>query len=86
MELNNIQYRNLADGLSANAVSDTTVSVQVIGVESVINSVTDKDISAYVDLSGFGVGDYEAEVQIENNDPRLNFIVNNKIGIKITNE
>ena len=86
IELNNIKYRNLADGLSANAVSDIKVSVQVVGVESVINSVSDKDISAYVDLSGYAAGDYEAEVQIENNDPRLNFIVNNKVGIKITNE
>ena len=86
VEINNIKYRNLADGLSANAISNTTISVQVIGVESVINSVTDKDISAYVDLSGYSAGDYEAEVQIENNDPRLNFIVNNKVGIKITNE
>ncbi len=86
VELSNVKYRNLADGLSANALSNTTISVQVIGVESVINSVTDKDISAYVDLSGYTAGDYEAEVQIENTDPRLNFIVNNKIGIKISNE
>ena len=86
VELSNVKYRNLADGLSANALSNTTISVQVIGVESVINSVTDKDISAYVDLSGYTAGDYEAEAQIENTDPRLNFIVNNKIGIKISNE
>ena len=86
IELNNVKYRNLADGLSANAISNTTISVQVIGVESVINNVNAKDISAYVDLSGYAAGDYEAEVQIENTDPRLNFIVNNKVGIKITNE
>lgn len=86
IELNNIKYRNLGDGLSANALSDTAISVQVIGVESVINSVTEKDISAYVDLSGYSAGEYEAEVLIENNDPRLNFIVNSKIGIKLTNE
>ena len=85
IEINDIKYRNLADGLSANALSSASISVQVVGVESVINSITDKDVSAYVDLSGYTSGEYEVEVQIDNNDPRLNFIVNNKVGIKLTN-
>ena len=86
LEISNVKYRNLADGLSANALSDTRVSVQVTGVQAVIDSVTEKDISAYVDLSGYGAGEYEVDVLIDNNDPRLNFIVTNKIGIKLTEE
>lgn len=86
VEISNVKYRNLADGLSANALSDAKISVQVIGVQSVIDTITDKDISAYVDLSGYGAGDYEVDVFIDNTDPRLNFIVSNKIGIKLTQE
>ncbi|MBQ4583789.1 MAG: hypothetical protein IJA94_02755 [Bacilli bacterium] len=86
VEIANVKYRNLADGLSANALSDAKINVQVIGVQSVIDAITEKDISAYVDLAGYGAGDYEVDVFIDNTDPRLNFIVSNKIGIKLTEE
>lgn len=85
IEISNIKFRNIGSNLTANRLSDTNISVQVIGVESVINDVNPKDISAYVDLAGYTTGDYNIDVQIENTDPRLNFVVNDKVGIRISN-
>lgn len=81
----NVSPRNLASGLTANATSKNNISVQVKGVQSVIDSVKPEDINAYIDLSKYSVGDHEVEVKIDNNDSRLSFVVNNTISIKITN-
>ena len=81
----NVSPRNLASGLTANATSKNNISVQVKGVQSVIDSVKAEDINAYIDLSKYSVGDHEVEVKIDNNDSRLSFVVNNTISIKITN-
>ena len=81
----NVAPRNLANGLTANAKSKNTISVQVKGVQSVIDSIKPEDINAYIDLSKYTAGDYDIDVKIENNDPRLTFVVNNTIGIKISN-
>ena len=80
----NVAPRNLANGLTANAKSKNTISVQVKGVQSVIDSIKPEDINAYIDLSKYTAGDYDIDVKIENNDPRLTFVVNNTIGIKIS--
>ena len=81
----NVSPRNLASGLTANATSKNNISVQVKGVQSVIDAVKAEDINAYIDLSKYSVGDHEVEVKIDNNDSRLSFVVNNTISIKITN-
>ena len=77
--------KNLASGLTANAKteSDQFVNVVVKGVQSVIDSLTADDIVAYVDLSGYTSGEHEVAVQIENNDPRIEYVVTKNITIVI---
>lgn len=77
--------KNLSGGLIANSTSNSNIIVQVKGVESVIDAIKPEDINAYIDLSKYGVGDYDVEVKIDNQDPRLSFVVTNNIGVKITN-
>ena len=77
--------RNLGNGLIANSTSNANIVVQVKGVASVIDNIKPEDINAYIDLSKYGTGDYDVEVKIDNQDPRLSFVVTNNIGIKITN-
>lgn len=86
IEITDVKYRNLSDGYSANAVNNNKLSVQVKGVQSVIDSVTADNISAYVDLSGKGAGDYELEVYFDNVDPRLSLVALNKMNIKVTKD
>lgn len=87
IEINNsdIKPRNLGSNLIANATSKDNITVQVKGVQSVIDSIEPEDINAYVDLSGYTSGNYDVEVKIDNTDPRLSYIVSNNIGIKISN-
>ena len=84
LDLSNIGYKNLGNGLKANLVGSTSVPVQVKGVQSVIDSINADNISAYTDLSGYGAGDYEVEVNIESDDPRVNYVVTTKVRISIT--
>jgi len=80
-----IKSENLPDGLAVTALSDTTIPVQVKGVQSVIDQVDASDIYAYVDLAGLGVSDSEeVEVKIKSIDPKLSFVVSTKIKVKIT--
>jgi len=80
-----IKSDNLPEGLSVTASSNTTIPVQVKGVQSVIDSVDASNIYAYIDLSGYSVGDHEVDVKIKSSDPRLKFVVSTKISVKITN-
>lgn len=84
LNVGDIGSKNLASGLKATLAGSSDISVQVKGVQSVIDSIKADNISAYTDLSGYGVGDYEVEVKIENDDPRLHFIVTTKVKINIT--
>lgn len=84
LDLSNIGYKNLGNGLKANLMGVTSVPVQVKGVQSVIDSINADNISAYTDLSGYGAGDYEVEVNIESDDPRVNYVVTTKVRISIT--
>ena len=83
LNISAITNKNLDNNLKVNLTEDTTVSVQVKGVESVINSITEDTISAYVDLAGYTIGEYEVDIQIQNDDPRVFYIVANKVKIKI---
>src|SRR5574344_473377 len=76
-----IDVRNLADGYSAQGLSetDTTVTVNVKGVQSVIDQITAKDISAYVDLDGLGEGEHKGiTVQISGSDVRVEYSAKTK--------
>lgn len=77
--------KNLASGLTANAktLEDQSVNVVVKGVQSVIDNITADNITAYVDLNGLTAGDHEVAVQVENDDPRVEYVVTKNIMISI---
>lgn len=79
-----ISNKNLDDRLKVNLTDASAIAVQVKGVQSVIDNITEENISAYVDLAGYTPGDYEVELKIDNDDPRVSFVVTNKVKIKIS--
>lgn len=85
-----INPKNVPNGLVANLSSDKEkiVEVQVIGVESVIDALGDNptDITAYVDLTGYNVGTYSVNVQVEGSDSRLQYIVTQNVNVVISKE
>lgn len=81
---NIISHKNLASNLTANIVATgTNVNAIVKGVQSVIDNITSENINAYLDLDGYGVGEYDIPVKIENDDPKLNFVVGSTVKVKI---
>lgn len=76
----NIETRNLSDSLAVQGLSaeDTKVSVTAKGVSSVINDIKVEDVTAYLDLKGFGVGVHEVEVQVEGSDTRVQYVPKTK--------
>ena len=61
------------DGYVANVSNpqDEKLAVNVQGVESVINDVTEEDIYAYVDLKGKGPGKHTVEIFVKCDDTRI---------------
>ena len=53
--------------------ADSKVSVVVKGSQEVVNSVDQSTITAYIDLSGYGVGEHEVEVKVKGTDLRLSY-------------
>ena len=86
IEVSDIKTKNLADGYSANIVSADKTSIQVKGVRSNIDKINASDINAYVNLSGLSEGTHEVEVKVDNNNPLVSYVVNNRITIKITKD
>lgn len=84
LNISNIGYRNLGNNLKVNLVGSAEVPIQVKGVQSVIDSINSDNISAYIDLAGYGVGDYEIDVKIDSDDPRVNYVVATKVKISIS--
>lgn len=83
---NDIHETNLADGLNVNILSGQEITVQVKGVASVLENIENEEIYAYIDLAGFGVGEHEVEVKINNNNPLLNYVVSSTVRIRIAEE
>lgn len=79
--------KGLESGLVANAktLADRTIDIQVKGVQSVIDNINAENISTYIDLSGYTVGEHEVNVYVESNDPRVTYIVSSTIHIIISN-
>ena len=73
--VNTIEFRNLADGLSVQALSaeDTSVTVSVSGSSDIIDKLDASSIVAYVDLEDYGVGEHEVEVHVEKSDLKLTY-------------
>ena len=86
VELSTISSRNLASGYTANIIGTSSVPVIVKGVQSVIDNVDASNINAYIDLEGYTPGEYDVEVKIENDDPRLNYAVYSTVKVRIANE
>ena len=87
IEISNVSSRNLASGYTANIVGTESISVIVRGVQSVIDEIDASDINAYVDLTGYTAGEYDnVPIQIENDDPRLNFVVSSQVSVSILDE
>lgn len=80
----NFAQRNIANGLTANPIAGQEISAQVKGVASVIENINAEDIQAYIDLEGLGAGDHEVEVQIDNTNPLVSYVVSNTLRIRIT--
>ena len=69
---------NPAYNVQAKSENDFVVTVNVKGVESVINKITADDINAYIDLTGYTPGTYEVEVQVEGTDSKINYVSKTK--------
>src|SRR5574344_337684 len=82
-----VETRNVPSNMSVNAQTDQdkTVSVQVIGVQSVIDKITADNITAYIDLSGYTTGEHTVNVQVDGNDPKAQYIVTSTINVYLSN-
>ena len=82
-----IQSENLADNLKVQALSDEyrTVTVVVKGSEDALNNITNSDITAFIDLKNYGVGEHEVDVQVTGTDLKLSYASKTKkIKVRIT--
>ena len=71
-----IEYRNLSDNYAVQGTNEmaTKVTINLKGVDAVINSITTDDVSAYIDLSGLGEGEYEVDVKVEGTDSKIQYL------------
>ena len=85
IEINDIRPINLGSGLSVNRTNADPISIQVKGVQSVIDSITPESISAYIDLNNYGPDTYDVDIHIDETDPRVKYVVTSQVNIIITN-
>ena len=88
-EIENIPVgaENLASNLKVQALSeaDRAVTVVVKGSEDAIKDINASDITAYVDLTNYGVGEHEVEVKVTGSDLKLAYgSKTKKIKVRIT--
>ncbi len=81
--ISTISSKNLASNLTANIVGTNSIGVIVKGVQSVIDNVTENNINAYIDLEGYTDGEYDVQVKIENDDPKINYVVSSTVRVRI---
>lgn len=75
-----ITPQNLLDGYAITQIGDKDLTVQVKGVESVLEKITDNSISAVVDCSNITKeGEYELDVVIADKDPLVTYVVSSKM-------
>lgn len=62
---------NLGEGLSAQPIDNDNgfITVEVQGASSILESIDESDITAYVDLSGLSEGTYTKKVEVKGNNP-----------------
>ena len=86
IDISHITERNLGSGLKVNLEGESTIPVQVKGVGSVIDNITEENIEAYIDLTDYKEGTYEVDVKVDSNDPKVNYLVTSKVKIIISSE
>ena len=82
-----VQSENLDSKLKVQALSnaDRQVTVVVKGSADAINAVQASDITAYIDLKNYGVGEHEVEVKVTGTDLKLDYASKTKkIKVRIT--
>ncbi|MCI8460694.1 MAG: hypothetical protein HFE81_04785 [Bacilli bacterium] len=80
---------NLDSNLKVQALTeeDRQVTVVVSGSEDIIKDIQASDITAYIDLKGFTVGQREVEVKVRGTDLRLSYASKTKkVKVSITNK
>ncbi len=84
----NVESRNLAANLKANIIGDgqSTISVQLKGIQSIIDAIESSSVKGYVDLNGYTEGVHEIKVIVEGNDPRVSYLATKTLTIKIENK
>ena len=75
-----IEYRNLGQNYKVSALNqeNSHVTVNVKGVSSVIDSLSPTDITAYLDLTGYGEGTHEVLVNVSGNDAKVQYLSKTK--------
>lgn len=69
----NITATNLGNGYGVTPVDIDSVDVKIKGVTDIIKNITADDITAYVDMSGLGVGTHEVNIQVKGKDLRVEY-------------
>jgi len=79
-----ISHTNLGGNYGVTPINIDSVTVKVKGVTDVVNDLTADDVTAYVDLSGLGVGTHEVDIMVSGNDLRVEYLPSVlKIKVKI---
>lgn len=69
-----LEWRNLdEDKYTAQLVEAAHVDVSLKGVATVVENIKAEDVTAYVDLSGYGPGTYDVDVVVEGSDLRVQY-------------
>ena len=82
----NIEYKNLNDAYAVQGASedDITVDINLTGVKSIIENIKAEDVTAYLDLKGYGEGEHEVEVHVEGKDVKVQYVpMTKKVKIRI---
>jgi len=83
VNITTISSKNLASNLTANIIGTNSIGVIVKGVQSVIDNVSANNINAYIDLEGYTAGEYDVQLKIENDDPKINYVVSSTVKVRI---
>lgn len=82
----NIEYKNLNEAYDVQGLSESDIAVDInlAGVKSAIERITAADVTAYLDLKGYGEGEHEVEVKVEGNDVKVKYVpMTKKVKIRI---
>ncbi len=76
-----IEYLNIDENVySVQAASqeDSQVTVSIKGAQSVIETITEDNLKAYINLSGYKEGTYEVDVVVEGSDLKVEYTAKTK--------